>query len=601
MYGAILGDMIGAPFEFDRSPKTKEFPLFSKGTELTDDSVMTIAVAEALLGVSSEVPDEVICDDIISSMRRWGQKYPHAGYGGRFSGWLRSSTPKPYGSYGNGSAMRVSSAGWLYGTLDETRRIARLTAEVTHNHPEGIKGAEATASAIFLARTGHGKDEIKDYIIREFGYDLSRSCDEIRPTYYHVESCQKTVPEAITAFLEGADFEDVIRTAVSLGGDCDTLTCIAGSIAEAFYGIPDEMITECRKRLPKDMLTVLDRFAEQKLSAGPEFHDPFLDGNELIEQVISAFHAEATKERLSAVLEAIRQRMHEDGHFMIPVIASEDGTEFTFRTVQTKDGKEWLVAFTSPSEYEKGQSSQIISNFIDAMLKACIDTENNGFIINPWGESFMLTAELIDMILKADGGVEYHVPDDAITPELLEDGSFLKRAIEICNRNSTQLNMVKLMKILRDSWIWIPCNAIMSDADYAALEKVVKDAEQNGGLDSLVGKTLSNQDNIRMIPNILQNGEDFFFPVFTTAEEMGDYGQGFSKIEKHFLEAANLARNNEKKVKGIVINAFSESFVVPVDLFDMIAEMPSSFEMKEDAENIWKHNCTSEDIGLGES
>lgn len=200
----------------------------------------------------------------------------------------------------------------------------------------------------------------------------------------------------------------------------------------------------------------------------------------------------------------------------------------------------------------------------------------------------MLTAELIDMILKADGGVEYHVPDDAITPELLEDGSFLKRAIEICNRNSTQLNMVKLMKILRDSWIWIPCNAIMSDADYAALENVVKDAEQNGGLDSLVGKTLSNQDNIRMIPNILQNGEDFFFPVFTTAEEMGDYGQGFSKIEKHFLEAANLARNNEKKVKGIVINAFSESFVVPVDLFDMIAEMPSSFEMKEDAENIWK-------------
>lgn len=585
MYGAILGDMIGAPFEFDRSPKTKEFPLFSKGTEFTDDSVMTIAVAEALLGVSSEAPDEVICDDIISSMRRWGQKYPHAGYGGRFRGWLRSSTPKPYGSYGNGSAMRVSSAGWLYGTLDETRRIARLTAEVTHNHPEGIKGAEATTSAIFLARTGHGKDEIRDYIIREFGYDLSRSCDEIRPTYYHVESCQKTVPEAITAFLEGSDFEDVIRTAVSLGGDCDTLTCIAGSIAEAFYGIPDEMITECRNRLPKDMLTVLDRFAEQKLSAEPEFHDPFLDGNELIEQAISTFQADATKERLSGVLEAIRQRMHEDGHFMIPVIASEDGTEFTFRTVQTKDGKEWLVAFTSPSEYEKGQSSQIISNFIDAMLKACIDTENNGFIINPWGESFMLTAELIDMILKADGGVEYHVPDDAITPELLEDGSFLKRAIEICNRNRTKLNMIKLMKILRDSWIWIPCNAIMSDADYAALEKVVKDAEQNGGLDSLVGKTLSNQDNIRMIPDILQNGEDFFFPVFTTAEEMGDYGQDFSKIEKHFLEAANLARNNEKKVKGIVINAFSEPFVVPVDLFDMISEMPSSFEMKEGAEN----------------
>lgn len=345
------------------------------------------------------------------------------------------------------------------------------------------------------------------------------------------------------------------------------------------------MITECRNRLPKDMLAVLDRFAEQKLSAQPEFHDPFLYGNELIEKAINAFHAEATKERLSSVLEAVRQRMHEDGHFMIPVIASEDGTEFTFRTVQTNDGKEWLVAFTSHKEYEKGQPSQIVSHFIDAMLKACLDTENPGIIINPWGESFMLTSELVDMIIKADGGVEYSVPDDTITPELLEDGSFLKRATEICNRNRTQLNMIKLLKILRDSWVWIPCSAVMGDADYAALEKLVKDAEQNSGLNSLVGKTLSNQDNIRMVPDILQNGEDFFFPVFTSAEEMGDYGQGFSKIEKHFLEAANLARSNEKKVKGIVINAFSEPFVIPVDLFDMIAEIPSSYEMKEGTEN----------------
>lgn len=214
-----------------------------------------------------------------------------------------------------------------------------------------------------------------------------------------------------------------------------------------------------------------------------------------------------------------------------------------------------------------------------------MDTENPGFILNPWGESFILNAELIDMILKADSSVEYHVPDDAITPELLEDGSFLKRAIEICSRNRTQLNMIKVMKILRDSWIWIPCNAIMSDADYAALEKVVKDAEKHGGLDSLVGKTLGNQDNIRMVPDILQNGENFFFPVFTTAEEMGEYGQSFSKIEKHFLEAANLARNNEKNVAGIMINAFSEPFVVPRDMFDLIADMPSNFESKEEGDN----------------
>ena len=138
--------------------------------------------------------------------------------------------------------------------------MARLTAEVTHNHPEGIKGAEAAASAIFLARKGASKEEIKEYIISEFGYDLSRTCDEIRPGYYHVETCQQTVPEAITAFMEGRDFEDVIRTAVSLGGDCDTLTCIAGGMAEAMYGIPEDMANECRKRLPKDMLKVIDRF-----------------------------------------------------------------------------------------------------------------------------------------------------------------------------------------------------------------------------------------------------------------------------------------------------------------------------------------------------
>ena len=476
--------------------------------------------------------------------------------------------------------MRVSAAGWLYDTLEETRRIARLTAEVTHNHPEGIKGAEATASAIFLAHTGVDRDEIKDYIISEFGYDLSRTCNEIRPAYHHVESCQETVPEAITAFLEGADFEDVIRTAVSLGGDCDTLTCIACSIGEAFYGIPDEMVAECRKRLPDDMLAVLDRFAEQ---TKPAFHDPFLDGNELIEDAISAYHADATKENLCAVLKAIRTRIHQDGHFMIPVITSEDGRAFTFRTVQTKDGKEWLVAFTSPAEHVKGQPSQIVSNFIDATLKGCMNAGAPGFIINPWGHSFILTTELADMILKADSGVEYHVPDDAITPELLEDGSFLKRATEICNRNRTQLNMIKLMKILRDSLVWIPCNAILGDGDMDAIMKLIKEAAETDGPDSLIGKTLSNQETIRMVPDILQNGEGYFFPVFTTAEEMGEYGNGFSKIQKHFLEAANLARNNEKNVSGIVINAFSEPFIIPRDLFDMIAELSTSVVIKDHA------------------
>ena len=260
MYGAILGDIIGSPYEFARGSKSKDFPLFSKHSTFTDDTVMTLAVADALLDAQPDADLEWIRNRLIRGMQRFGEAYPHAGYGGMFRHWLRAKDPQPYGSYGNGSAMRVSSVGWLYNDLDTVRRMARLSAEVTHNHPEGIKGAEATASVIFLARTDSTKAEIKAYIEENFHYDLSRTCDEIRPDYHHVESCQETVPEAITAFLEGESFEDVIRTAVSLGGDCDTLTCIAGSMAEAFYGVPEELKAECRKRLSEDLLEVLQRF-----------------------------------------------------------------------------------------------------------------------------------------------------------------------------------------------------------------------------------------------------------------------------------------------------------------------------------------------------
>ena len=262
MYGAILGDIIGSPYEFDRGGKTKDFPLFIRSSAFTDDTVMTVAVAEALMNTKGR-DDAKIKAELIRCMQSWAVKYPDAGYGGMFGRWIYQTDPKPYGSFGNGSAMRVAAAGWLYETLTETRRIAKLTAEVTHNHPEGIKGAEATAAAIFLARTGMTKDEIKDYIIKEFRYDLSRTCDEIRPGYRHDETCQKTVPEALTAFLEGKDFEDVIRCAVSLGGDCDTLTCIAGGVAEAFYGVPAALVAECRRRLPADILAVTDRFDKE--------------------------------------------------------------------------------------------------------------------------------------------------------------------------------------------------------------------------------------------------------------------------------------------------------------------------------------------------
>lgn len=268
MYGAILGDMIGSPYEFDMGDKTKEFPLFSPQSHFTDDSVMTLAVADALMDSTPEDGEQKICKRLVKSMQYFGRKYPGAGYGEMFQRWLREKDPQPYGSFGNGSAMRVSAAGWLYDDLETTCRMARLTASVTHNHPEGIKGAEAVAAAIYLARTGANKAEIRSYVCAQFGYDLRRTCDEIRPTYHHVESCQQTVPEAITAFLEGGDFEDVIRTAVSLGGDCDTLTCIAGSMAEAFYGIPKNLKQEARRRLPENLRVVLERFEKIRCKSG---------------------------------------------------------------------------------------------------------------------------------------------------------------------------------------------------------------------------------------------------------------------------------------------------------------------------------------------
>ncbi|MCR4716549.1 MAG: ADP-ribosylglycohydrolase family protein [Lachnospiraceae bacterium] len=264
MYGAIMGDIVGSRFEFDRGNKSKDFELFTDESVFTDDTVMTLAVAKSIMDAKENASEEQLKDKLIHNMRKFGKKYPDAGYGGRFRIWLISPIAKPYGSFGNGSAMRVSSVGWLYDTIEKTREVARWTAEVTHNHPEGVKGAQSVAAIIFLARNAYDKDYIKDYVTREFGYDLSRSCDEIRPGYHHVESCQETVPEAITAFLEGNNYEDVVRTAVSLGGDCDTLTDIAAAMAEAYYGIPDEFAKEVEERIDSDMRKIVHSFNEMK-------------------------------------------------------------------------------------------------------------------------------------------------------------------------------------------------------------------------------------------------------------------------------------------------------------------------------------------------
>lgn len=249
MLGAIVGDVVGSPFEYDRHREeahSKKFPLVSDRSYVTDDSILTLAVADAIMDSmpqrGAKVSPEKFKAYTARSIRRIGLMYPGAGYGIRFSGWLMDDTAKPYNSCGNGSAMRVSPVGWAFDTLEDTEKFAEASAAITHNHPEGIKGAQAVAGAIFLARTGSSKQDIKNYITNRYGYDLSRTLDEIRPEYHHVETCQLTVPEAITAFLESYDFEDAARNAVSLSGDSDTLTAITCSIAEAFYGIPDDII-----------------------------------------------------------------------------------------------------------------------------------------------------------------------------------------------------------------------------------------------------------------------------------------------------------------------------------------------------------------------
>ena len=264
MLGAIVGDVVGSPFEFDwhrEEAHSKKFELVSRRSYVTDDSIMTLAVADAIMRaipkLGDAVSEEKFRGQIIASMQRFGRMYPNAGYGSNFRNWLTEDNPQPYNSWGNGSAMRVSPIAWAFDTLEDVEKFAEISAAVSHNHPEGIKGAQATAGAIFLARKGKSKDDIRKYVTSRYGYDLSRTLDDIRPSYWHVESCQETVPEAITAFLEGKDFEDVTRCAVSLSGDSDTLTDISCAIAEGFYGIPDEICEMVEPKLDEFMTDLL--------------------------------------------------------------------------------------------------------------------------------------------------------------------------------------------------------------------------------------------------------------------------------------------------------------------------------------------------------
>lgn len=250
MIGAIAGDIIGSVFE-RRNIKTTNFELFSFESTFTDDTVLTVAVADCIMTGK----------DYARAFKEYGRKYPHAGYGPGFLNWLFSATMEPYSSFGNGSAMRVSPVGFAFDTIEEVLKEAKLSAEVTHNHPEGIKGAQATAAAVFLARKGESKEAIREYITENFGYNLNQSLEKIRPYYTFDATCLGSVPQAIIAFLESENFEDAIRKAVSLGGDSDTIACIAGGIAQAYYkSIPSLIVSKVKEILPPDLLEVVERF-----------------------------------------------------------------------------------------------------------------------------------------------------------------------------------------------------------------------------------------------------------------------------------------------------------------------------------------------------
>ena len=249
MIGAIAGDIIGSIYEFDNI-KTTKFELFQDTCIFTDDTVLTVALAESILtGRSYE-----------SLMREYYRRYPDAGYGRHFRKWATGEYKGAYGSCGNGSAMRISPVGWAYQSLDEVLQKAEESTSITHNHPEGIKGAQATASAIFMARSGSSKDDIRKYVTNTFGYNLTMTCDDIRPAYTFDGTCQGTVPQALVAFLDSSDFESAIRLAVSLGGDTDTLACITGGIAEAFYGVPECISDKVYQYLDEPLSNIVNEF-----------------------------------------------------------------------------------------------------------------------------------------------------------------------------------------------------------------------------------------------------------------------------------------------------------------------------------------------------
>lgn len=421
MIGAIIGDIVGSRFEFDQGDKSREFELFNSRNCFTDDTVMTIAIAEALMDVGKDAGEAEVKAAVIKSMKKWGQKYPDAGYGARFISWVLTEDPKPYGSYGNGSGMRVSPVGWMYDTMERTREVARWTAEVTHNHPEGVKGAEATAAAIFMARTLASFDEIEAYITKEFGYDLTRTLDQIRPKYHHVEDCMHTMPEAYECFLESESYESCLRNVMYIGGDTDTLCAIAGAIAEAYWGIPVSIIVKADEYLTEDIRAVITRFNTVVHGKGKDAKNPY-ENNKYIKMAVEKVKKSRQAEDFFLLLEVISRRIDEHGQAPTPMVDVNNvmgemnpdnvvmGKQFKLNndlrlrmdTMTDENGDQWFPLFTDDEELNKQPTTNItINTDIEMIVHNGINSDRvKGIVINPFGQALPVPKDVLKLIYK---------------------------------------------------------------------------------------------------------------------------------------------------------------------------------------------------------
>ncbi len=436
MYGAILGDIVGSRFEFDRPGWSKDFEFLNRECCWTDDSVMTVAIAEALLEAGKDASVSEIESACVKSMQKWGSKYPSAGYGGNFRLWLASDDPKPYGSYGNGSAMRVSAVGWLYDSLERTRMVARATANVTHNHPEGIKGAECTAAVIFMGRNGSSKEEISDFVIKEFGYDFSESLEEMRARHRMDETCQDAMPKALRSFMDGESLEDTIRNAVSLGGDTDTIAAIAGAMAEGYFKMPILYRGEVILRVEDDMRAILGQFdivlkriKEKDITwiegEDDEEEDDYIENAPLRAAYLLFRDEEDEVKRSDAFvtfLNVLAKRCLEGGTVPAPLIDVEGklfsqvdpskicvGDTVTLKeqirlrmdTMTDSEGGLWLPLFLNMDDLQKGVTGNVTAavEILDILKMGLGREDLQGVVINPFDKPFTFGKDMIEKFI----------------------------------------------------------------------------------------------------------------------------------------------------------------------------------------------------------